>query len=73
MKVRELIEKLQDQDQDADVHFQYNYGDHWNTQVAPAVEDVAARSIVFSDYHRMPKIVDRHDRADGRTRAVVLS
>ena len=31
MQVKELIEMLQDMDQDADVHFAYNYGDHLQT------------------------------------------
>lgn len=61
MKVSELIELLQMEDQDAEVHFSYNYGDHWRTQVAPTVDSVETGFVKFSDYHRMPKVVDEED------------
>ncbi len=61
MKVSELIELLQMEDQDAEVHFSYNYGDHWRTQVAPTVDSVETGYVKFSDYHRMPKVVDNDD------------
>ena len=37
MQVKDLIEQLKYLDQDAEVHFAYNYGDHWRTEVAPKV------------------------------------
>ena len=58
MKVSELIELLQMENQDAEVHFQYNYGDHWRTQVAPTVDSVELGLVKYSDYHRMPKVVE---------------
>ena len=58
MQVKELIEMLKMEDQDAEVHFQYNYGDHWRTQVAPEVRSVYEGFVVNSDYHRMPKVVE---------------
>ena len=61
MQVKELIEMLQDMNPEADVHFAYNYGDHWRTEVAPRVGRVDVGSVVYSDYHRMDKILD----ADG--------
>jgi hypothetical protein len=61
MTVQELIEQLQDMDQNAEVHFAYNYGDHWRTEVAPSVGRVDTGAVVYSDYHRMDKILD----ADG--------
>ncbi len=61
MKVSELIELLQMEDRDAEVHFSYNYGDHWRTQVAPTVDSVETGYVKFSDYHRMPKVVDNDD------------
>ena len=45
MKVREPIEALQELDGDDGVHFTYNYGDRWRTQVAPEVEYVEDRSL----------------------------
>lgn len=68
MKVAELIELLQMEDQNADVHFSYNYGDHWRTQVAPKVDSVETGYVVHSDYHRMPKVwepdYDEDDETD---------
>jgi hypothetical protein len=40
MTVQELINTLQFMDMNAEVHFAYNYGDHWRTEVAPRVSDV---------------------------------
>ena len=61
MKVAELIELLQMEDQDAEVHFSYNYGDHWRTQVAPTVDSVEVGYVVHSAYHSMDKVVDEED------------
>ena len=58
MNVAELIEELKYMDQDAEVHFTYNYGDHWRTQVAPEVRSVHEGFVVNSDYHRMPKVLE---------------
>jgi hypothetical protein len=61
MKVAELIESLKYMDQDAEVHFSYNYGDHWRTEVAPAVSRVDEGYVGYSDYHRMDKMLDEED------------
>jgi hypothetical protein len=61
MKVSELIELLQMEDPEADVHFQYNYGDHWRTTVAPTVDEVTVGRVVHSAYHSMDKVVDMDD------------
>lgn len=58
MQVKELIELLQMEDQDAEVHFSYNYGDHWRTEVAPKVGSVDTGAVVYSEYHRMDKMVE---------------
>ena len=58
MLVKELIESLKYMDQDAEVHYAYNYGDHWRTEVAPKVGSVDEGAVVYSDYHRMDKILD---------------
>ena len=58
MKVAELIEQLQDMDPTADVHFSYNYGDHWRTQVAPTIDRVDEGYVEYSDYHRMDRVID---------------
>lgn len=61
MKVSELIEQLGYMDQEAEVHFAYNYGDHWRTEVAPKVKQVAEGVVEFSEYHRMDKMIDNED------------
>ena len=58
MLVKELIEQLQYMDPNAEVHFSYNYGDHWRTQVAPKVRDCDVGYVSYSDYHRMHKVTD---------------
>jgi hypothetical protein len=61
MKVSELIELLQMESPDAEVHFSYNYGDHWRTQVAPTVDSVETGYVKYSDYHRMHKVTEDDD------------
>ena len=58
MNVAELIEELKFMPQDAEVHFTYNYGDHWRTQVAPKARSVYTAAVEYSEYHRMPKLAD---------------
>jgi hypothetical protein len=79
MLVRELIELLQDQDPDLEVHFSYNYGDHWRTEVAPVVDTVDVANVTYSDYHEMHRLVDDNEDDecededdDGIKRVVVL-
>ena len=68
MKVSELIEILGRYDQDVEVHFSYNYGDHWRTEVAPAVCQISDGVVEYSDYHRMDKLVtDEEDCYDEET------
>ena len=82
MLVKDLIEQLQSLNPNAEVHFSYNYGDHWRTQVAPRVGEVSEGVVVRSEYHRMDKLVDDEedvydedtgDYAEGVCRVVVLS
>ena len=58
MKVSELIDILGRYDQDVEVHFSYNYGDHWRTEVAPKVSNIDMGIVEYSEYHRMPKVVE---------------
>jgi hypothetical protein len=58
MKVADLILELQDMNPEADVHFAYNYGDHWRTEVAPKLSRVDEGAVVYSDYHRMDKMLE---------------
>ena len=61
MRVADLIELLQAENPDAEVHFSYNYGDHWRTQVAPTVDSVEVGYVKYSDYHRMDKLISDDD------------
>ena len=61
MQVKELIEILSRYDQDVEVHFSYNYGDHWRTEVAPAICQVSDGVVEYSEYHRMDKLVTDED------------
>jgi hypothetical protein len=79
MLVKDLIESLKYMDQDAEVHFAYNYGDHWRTEVAPKVGDVREGVVEYSEYHRMDKIANEdyddedEDTVAGQRRVVVLA
>ena len=75
MRVQDLIEELKFMPQDAEVHFSYNYGDHWRTQVAPKVGSIELGSVEYSEYHRMPKVQEPDyddEDADMDGTAVVL-
>jgi len=67
MKVSQLIEELGFMNPDAEVHFSYNYGDHWHTEVAPCVDSVEEGVVKYSDYHQMDKMVDDEDCYDEDT------
>jgi hypothetical protein len=69
MIVSELIEALQTMDADAEVHFQYNYGDHWRTQVAPTVDEVEAGYVEYSTYHSMDAVANEEESWDEETGA----
>ena len=78
MQVFQLIEQLMDLDPNAEVHFSYNYGDHWRTEVAPKVGSVLEGLVKYSDYHSMDRLMDEdemiEDEGDfeGTRRVVVL-
>ena len=79
MQVFQLIEQLMDLDPNAEVHFSYNYGDHWRTEVAPKVGSVLEGLVKYSDYHRMDRLMDEDEMYedegdfDGTRRVVVIS
>jgi hypothetical protein len=75
MTVQQLIDKLQQQDPEAQVHFLYNSGDHWRTVLAPKVANVDEGSVTHSDYHGKPVLVDvdSDDEDEANEPVVVLS
>lgn len=72
MKIHELINELKVLDGEFEVHFQYNYGDHWRTQVAPDVKSVEVGRVTYSAYHSMPKVLDEDDKDYDKAPEVVL-
>ena len=64
MKVHELIEELSNHDSNAEVHFSYNYGDHWRTIVAPSVTSVSEAKVTYSGYHQMDALVTDNEEDD---------
>ena len=64
MKVKDLIEQLGYMDPEAEVHYSYNYGDHWSTQVAKSVDAVEEGYVSYSEYHRMLKVEELEDGDD---------
>lgn len=80
MTVGELIEHLKEFDESLPVHIAYNYGDYWKTRVTPKAKRVEESSVVYSEYHRMPKEAIKYDEdgkltseADESTSAVLIS
>lgn len=61
MTVEELMNELAKLDRDAEVHFSYNYGDYWGTEVSQTISNVSKGSVKYSEYHSMYKIVDTND------------
>ena len=57
----ELLELLEPFDDDQEVMFAYNYGDHWNTQVAQVPSDANLHPVVWSEYHRMWRVVEEEE------------
>lgn len=61
MTLSDLIQELEDirdggMDEDIEVVFSYNYGDHWNSVVAANVTSIDEGIVKYSDYHRMFKV-----------------
>lgn len=75
MRVKDLIDELENFDPESEVVFSYNYGDYWNTTVAAPAEYIDEGTVVFSEYHRQDKVVEMADDemdSDGRVRNVVI-
>jgi hypothetical protein len=78
MNVAQLIEQLQYMPQDAEVHFEYGFGDYWRTTVAPKVSQVGMGRVEYSSYHQMDKVIEPkyddedEDQREADSREVVL-
>lgn len=75
MRVRDLIEELENFDPESEVVFSYQYGDYWNTTVAAPAEYIDEGTVTYSEYHRQDKVVEMDDDetdSDNRIRNVVI-
>jgi hypothetical protein len=71
MKVSELINLLQKQDPDADIHYSYASGDYWRTLLCPTVSRVEVGFIIPTEYHNGFKLIDDQNEDDVRTVVVI--
>lgn len=72
MTVKQLIEALQEELDDAEVMFAYEYGDYGRSVVAEKVRRVGADEVEWSEYHRSWKVIDDDEAGPGSKRVVVL-
>ncbi len=61
MTVKELIERLECEDPDTEVHFSFPSGDYWGTTISRTVDFVETGKVKYSDYHNTYKVVDEDD------------
>jgi hypothetical protein len=57
MKAKDLIKELENWDPETEVHFAYNYGDHWRTEVAPKIRRVAEGMVDDSDEEDVRRVI----------------
>lgn len=72
MTVQELIDRLGQEDPEAEVRFGYDYGDHRSTLVAAEVRALCEAEVRHSPYHGMDAVVDETRRQEGDPKRVVL-
>ena len=72
MTVKELIKKLEDMDETMEVLFSYDYGDYPNTMVAAKIFNVDESEVIYSDYHRMDRIINDGDEEEREGSRVVV-
>ena len=67
MTVRELIERLKQENPDDEVHYSYSSGDYWGTTISREVESVELGQVKYSEYHRTYKVVEDEFEEDPET------
>lgn len=76
MKVRELIERLEDMNPEMEVGFAYPSGDHWRTALLGEIATVEEDKALHSPYHDKDKLADEDemysDNPDPTLRDVVV-
>lgn len=65
--------KAQGATDETPVHFSYDFGDHWNTQVAPAATNAELLYVEHSGYHRMDKLTEDEGEEESDRQVLVIS
>lgn len=73
MTVKRLRQILAGYDEESEVMFAYDYGDHGHTLVASPVGYVEDATVTRSEYHRMDKVVYEPEGAEGEREVVLLT
>lgn len=58
MTIKELKNEIELYDENLEVMFSFDYGDHTHTLVAENISNVGTAYVEPSDYHRMDKVLD---------------
>jgi hypothetical protein len=69
MTVQELIDELNQYRPSDEVHISY---DRWGTVVAPKIRRVEMLTVLESEHHPMPRIIDEDDRRYDTAKQVVV-
>ena len=64
MTVSDLIAELENFDEDAEVYFAYDYGDHCHSLVAQEANELTERLIKWSSYHKLYRVADDDETDD---------
>lgn len=74
MTVKDLRQALEGLDDECEVRFAYNYGDHGKTLVAASLEYLDDGRVKWSDYHNMDVVVadEDWDDDDAKQKSVVI-
>ena len=73
MTVKELKGLLEGFEDETEVGFAYNYGDHCRTMVVANIKYGDTGPVKHSDYHSMNRLVDDDDNEYGEKQMLILS
>jgi hypothetical protein len=76
MTLSDLISELTDlrdnSNEDMEVYFSYDYGDHCHTKVTNEVSSIEINDVRYSDYHNMFKLVEDEDGDSENKKSVII-
>jgi hypothetical protein len=76
MKVKELVEMLLREDQEAEIGFSYNYGDYGRSEVVSEIEEIDTKSMILKVLSTLQvnKIIEESEDEDREiSKMVVIS